>query len=305
MINRKIPFGYRMQNGRITVNPSEVLAVLTIFSQYLAGESLKSIASQMEVPYRDNVTVWNKNMIKRILENEKYLGKDGFPQLISEEIFQAVNQKKTIKATSLCVIPEELQEIRKLTFCKECAHRLFRKGGNTRSERWDCYNSECSQFDFRLTDQMLTSAVMNILNTVIANPSLLEIHEDVTAYVPTADVIRQKNEINHMLDNPQIDDERIKSAMFRLAEMKYNCCDYSDVPQKTLFLKILLTDHEQLHMLDIGLLKSCVKRMTVSHFFIIEIEFINGMTVKNLIERTEQNAHSTECQNHSGKADNA
>ncbi|MDE5753785.1 MAG: recombinase family protein [Oscillospiraceae bacterium] len=137
MLNRKIPFGYSMENGKITVNSSEVLAVLTIFSQYLAGESLKSIASQMKVPYRNDAMIWNKNMVKRILENEKYLGKDGFPQLISEEIFQAVNQKRVKKATSLCVIPRELQEIRNLTFCEECGRRLFRKGGNTHSERWD------------------------------------------------------------------------------------------------------------------------------------------------------------------------
>ncbi|MDE5885388.1 MAG: recombinase family protein [Oscillospiraceae bacterium] len=293
MSNRRIVFGYSMENGRITVNPSEVLAVLTIFSQYLAGESMKSIASQMKVPYRDDATIWNKNMVKRILENEKYLGKDGFPQLISEEIFQAVNQKRVKKATSLCVIPRELQEIRNLTFCKECGRKLFRKGGNTRSERWDCYNPECSQFDFRLTDHMLTGAVLNILNMVITNQNLLQIHENVINYVPDSNVIRLKNEINHMLDNPQIDEERIKSVIFRLAEMKYNCCDYSDVPQKTLFLKALLADQEQLHTLDIGLLKSCVKRMTVSHFFMIEIEFVNGAVIKNIIERTGKNGHST------------
>lgn len=293
MLNRKIPFGYSMENGKITVNPSEVLAVLTIFSQYLAGESLKSIASQMKVPYRADAAIWNKNMVKRILENEKYLGKDGFPQLISEEIFQAVNQKKVRKATSLCVIPEELQALRNLTFCKECGCRLFRKGGNTRSERWDCYNPECSQLDFRLTDQMLTSAILNILNMVIANPDLLKTCENIKNYIPDSNVIRLKNEINHMLDHPQIDEERIRAAMFRLAEMKYHCCNNSDIPQKTLFLKVLLTDQEQLHTLDIDLLKSCVKRMTVSHFFVIEMEFVNGIKIKNSIERNHKHEHST------------
>lgn len=293
MSNRKIPFGYSMENGKITVNSSEVLAVLTIFSQYLAGESLKSIASQMRVPYREDSTIWNKNMVKRILENEKYLGKDDFPQLIDPKIFQAVNQKKVKKATSLCVIPEELQALRNLTFCKECGRRLFRKGGNTRSERWDCYNPECSRLDFRLTDQILKSAILNILNTVIANPDLLEICENVINYIPDSNVIRLKNEINHMLDHPQIDEERIKSAMFRLAEMKYYCCNNSDIPQKTLFLKTLLADQEKLHTLDIDLLKSCVKRMTVSHFFVIEIEFVNGTALKNSIERIGQNEHST------------
>ncbi len=42
--NRKIPFGYMMQDGRITTNPKEVLAVITIFQSYLNGESLVNIA---------------------------------------------------------------------------------------------------------------------------------------------------------------------------------------------------------------------------------------------------------------------
>ncbi|MDE5753784.1 MAG: hypothetical protein K2H89_04500 [Oscillospiraceae bacterium] len=140
---------------------------------------------------------------------------------------------------------------------------------------------------------MLTTSILNILNTVIANPDLLETRENITNYVPDSNVIRLKNEINHMLDHPQIDEERIRTAMFRLAEMKYHCCNNNDIPQKTLFLKILLADQEQLHTLDIDLLKSCVKRMTVNHFFIIEIEFVNGIKIKNSIERNHQHEHST------------
>ena len=41
--NRTIPFGYMMQNGIITTNPAEVLAVLTIFSEYMVGKSLENI----------------------------------------------------------------------------------------------------------------------------------------------------------------------------------------------------------------------------------------------------------------------
>ena len=38
--NRTIPFGYMMKNGSITTDPAEVLAVLNIFSEYMAGKSL-------------------------------------------------------------------------------------------------------------------------------------------------------------------------------------------------------------------------------------------------------------------------
>ena len=77
--NRVIPFGYCMKNGVITTDPKEVCAVATIFSEYLSGKSLLQIAKLMEsekIRYNTDSDKWNKNMVKRIIENEKYLGTD-------------------------------------------------------------------------------------------------------------------------------------------------------------------------------------------------------------------------------------
>ena len=292
--NRKIPFGYMMQNGEITTNPKEVLAVVTIFHSYLNGESLVDIAKAMDVPYNEGVA-WNKNMVKRIIENEKYLGTDKYPQLIDEEIFRRANATRVSKATSLCVITDDLQEIRNRTFCKECGQRMFRKGGNTRSEKWDCCRKECYPLDYRLTDQMLIGAILNVLNSVIANPSLLECNSESSSYIPSGEVIRQQNEIRHMMDSTQLDYDRTKSEILRLAQMQYDCCTYSDKPQQTEFLKGLLVGHEQLNSLDIGLLKSCVSRIWVSHFCTIEIELINGTIIHNITERSVVNGNGIEC----------
>ncbi len=296
--NRKFPFGYMMQNGEITTNPKEVLAVVTIFSSYLNGESLVDIAKAMDVPYNEGVA-WNKNMVKRIIENEKYLGTDKYPQLIDEDIFRRVNAKRISKARSLCVITDDLQEIRNRTFCKECGNRLFRRGGNTRSEKWDCRRKECYPLDYRLTDQMLIGAILNVLNSVIANPSLLECSAESSTYVPSGEVIRQQNEIRHMMDSTQLDYDRTKSEILRLAQMQYDCCTYSDKPQQTELLRSLLVGHEQLNSLDIDLLKSCVSRIWVSHFCTIEIELINGTIIHNITERSTSHGNGIECNDNS------
>lgn len=283
-----------MQNGAITTNPKEVLAVVSIFRSYLNGDSLVEIARAMEVPYNEGVA-WNKHMVKRIIENEKYLGTDKYPQLIVEDTFRRANAKRVAKATSLCVISDDLQEIRNRTFCKECGHRLFRRGGNTRSEKWDCCRKECYPLDYRLTDQMLIGAILNVLNSVIANPGLLECSAESSAYTPSSEVIRQQNEIRHMMDSAQIDYDRTKSEILRLAQMQYDCCTYSEKPQQTELLKSLLVGHEQLNSLDIGLLKSCVSRIWVSHFCTIEIELINGTIIHNITERSISNGDGIEC----------
>ncbi|WP_455530345.1 recombinase family protein [Ruminococcus sp.] len=292
--NRRIPFGYMMQNGIITTNPAEVLAVLTIFSEYMAGKSLVSIAINMKVPYSED-KIWNKNMVKRVLENEKYLGTDIYPQLISEDVFRAVNERKSAKATSLCIISDELQEVRSLTVCNKCGKRLFR----TKAELWDCRNHECRPFLFKMTDEMLTGAILNILNTVIANPMLIEAEATVSEYIPTSEILCKQAEINRAIDNSTKTAEEIRNDILRLTELKYKNCTYSDVSQKTALLKSLINDRIQLNSLNTGLLRSCVKRITVSHSCVIEAEFINGVIIRNETERSDDNGSGSKCKDNS------
>ncbi len=300
--NRTIPFGYCMWNGKITVDLTESKAVIRIFEEYLNDSSLLQIAKLMEsekIRYTADSKHWNKNMVKRIIENKKYLGTEKYPQIISEKFFTQANEKRVSKATSICVIPEDLQEIRNRTYCSECGHRLSRIGGNSHSAKWDCRNPDCYRFEYQLTDQMIIGSVLTVLNTAIANPSLIENNCEISTYSPTADVIRKQNEINQMTDSVQVDFDRIKSEIFKLAEMKYGCCTYDDNPQKTAEIKTLLENHKQLNTLNIGLFKSCINRILISHFCTVEIEFINGIVIKNTTERTNENAHSAKCNDNS------
>ena len=296
--NRVIPFGYCMKNGERTTNPKEVYAVSTIFREYLNGSSLLQIAKLMEsekIRYTEDSDRWNKNMVKRIIENEKYLGTDKYPQIIDEDIFKRANEKRVQKATTLNLVCDDLQGIRKVTYCLECGEKLFRKTNGKGREYWNCGNPDCFKYEYRLTDQMIIGAVLTVLNTAIANPSLLEYGGEISVYSPTVDVIRQQNEINRMTDSAQIDFDRVKAEIFRLAELKYDCCTYNDSPQKTAEIKALLENHEQLNTLDIGLFKSCVNRILISHFCTIEVELINGTRIQNISERNENCVNRIEC----------
>lgn len=300
--NRTIPFGYCMRKGKIITEPTESKVVVRIFEEYLNGSSLMQIAELMEfeeIRYTADSEHWNKNMVKRIIENEKYLGNGKYPQIIDEETFKIANKKRVQKATSVCIISEDLQEIRNRTYCFECGHRLSRIGGNCRCEKWDCRNPDCYRLEYQLTDQMIIGSVLTVLNTAIANPSLIENNGEISVYSPNVDVIRKQNEISQMLDSAQPDFDRIKSEIFRLAQVKYDCCIYNESPQKTAEIKTFLENYEQLNTLDIGLFKACISRIWISHFCTIEVEFINGVIIKNITERTEKNAHSTECYDNS------
>lgn len=86
--NRSIPFGYCMVNGKYALNAPEADAVRKIFVYYIGGKSLKTIAAEMQIPYNTGKAVWNKNMVCRVLENRKYIGENGYPQIITAEDFE-------------------------------------------------------------------------------------------------------------------------------------------------------------------------------------------------------------------------
>lgn len=97
--NRSIPFGYCMVNGKYALNVPETEAVRMIFAKYIGGKSLKTIAVEMQIPYNMGKAQWNKNMICRVLENRKYIGENGYPQIITSEDFEQAARIKAKRNT--------------------------------------------------------------------------------------------------------------------------------------------------------------------------------------------------------------
>ena len=97
--NRSIPFGYCMVNGKYALNAPEADAVQKIFTDYIGGKSLKTIAAEMQIPYNIGKNMWNINMVCRVLENMKYLGNDKFPQIVSNEDFKNAARIKSERNT--------------------------------------------------------------------------------------------------------------------------------------------------------------------------------------------------------------
>lgn len=74
MKTQNIPFGYRMENGKIGLHPTESQAIKDIFLDYLDGQSLLKIAQSLnerQVEYMVGATGWNKARLKRIIEDKR------------------------------------------------------------------------------------------------------------------------------------------------------------------------------------------------------------------------------------------
>ena len=88
-----------MVNGKYALNAPEAEAVRKIFEGYINGKSLKIIAAEMTIPYNTGKAVWNKNMVCRVLENKKYIGENGYPQIVNADDFEQAARIKAERNT--------------------------------------------------------------------------------------------------------------------------------------------------------------------------------------------------------------
>lgn len=114
--NRNIPFGYCMVNGKYALNAPEAEAVRKIFADYIVGKSLKTIAAEMRIPYNTDKAVWNKNMVCRVLENRKYVGENGYPQIITSEDFRLAALIKAERNTYRKPAPQNVPQQQETVF---------------------------------------------------------------------------------------------------------------------------------------------------------------------------------------------
>ena len=90
---RMIPYGYKVNNGKVEPDETERKIVQRIFHNYIIGKGLKTIADLLtseEVPIFEGETVWSKNRIKRILVDERYIGSNGYPSIVEDNFFPAL-----------------------------------------------------------------------------------------------------------------------------------------------------------------------------------------------------------------------
>ena len=115
MGKRKQPFGYKVKLGEIVPQPQEAETVRSIYLQYLAGASFKQLAEQLQtedIPYDEDKS-WNKNMVARILEDDRYIGEKEFPALIPTEQFHAAQERRKEMRPEYKQTPAQ-KELRKL-----------------------------------------------------------------------------------------------------------------------------------------------------------------------------------------------
>lgn len=272
---RYFPFGYRMAGGQIEIVPEESSLLQNLFDNYLKGASLIKLAEtaqQTGIKFRENTERWNKNMIARMLDDERYWNDNGFPPIVSKEIGSAITALRKQKTTSQCPI----QFIKKKLVCCICGENINRNGKNAPRIRWDC--PKCGWYFGPITDNELKQAVTEKLLAVCRNPQVAEPDQQPTNSL-SIQAVRLTNEINQLPDQREVDTDRLLPLILECAAEKYKTCSIKESDHLTIKIKALFQEHSNDEELNRELFEQTVKQVILQPDGSIKFQLLNGKIV--------------------------
>ena len=275
MINRYIPYGYRMENAQIIIVEPEAAVVRDIFRQYKNGASLKEIALDLTLSSREYLpgkSNWNKNRVSRLLADEKYQGKDMFPAIVPASDYEAARAVRNRKRSgNIAAIGETVTEAAAPILCGACGGAAKRLNFPNRSyvQKHVCRNPYCRR-EYLITDERMTDMVLQLLQSARICVSE-QSHNSLEAR-------RLENEIRRLLDTPHADSATIRGLIFDLAAEKY----------RLLTEGLAITDKLRTELAPANLssfnirrtVMETVQQITLIDNDTIEITLINGQVLK-------------------------
>lgn len=287
MANRYVAFGYEITDGQFSVIESEKTIVQNIFGLYLNGKSFNEIATRMNdagVSYNNDGRKWNKNIIKRIMENRRYIGEKGFPQIITTDTFDTAEKIRLSKFTPPSPGEKEILDFYlEGLVCSECGSGLQRyKGRKTKNGGVNnyrrCANKECTGYSTPVNEKKINLIVTETMN------NLIDTYDEIKGVTQSNDemgteVTKLENELADEMMKITLNISRIVDRITELAEVRFeNTKDYdcTAIDEK---IKKVLCVHPKSETLDGKLLHSVVKRIRYAPNRTIEIELINGYKI--------------------------
>lgn len=305
MKNRRFPYGYEMQNGLIVICLKEADTVKQIFSQYLNGKNLKNIAERLtenQIEFLPGEYSWNKSRIKRMIEDERYIGDDTYPAIIDKDIFRKANFEKNSRRTNISpVVTAEKKLLTHKVICADCGRRLFHNTDSRlkNSEKWFCKNEDC-KFSVYMTVAELEHEITEILNLLISTPKFTEYEETDVQAEPSLEIIRMENEIERQIESIDFDKNEIQNMILQCATKKYDA--YKGVRHITDRLKADFEQSSPLSAFNTRLFDRTVSAITIDKDKKVCLKLKNNKIIRKELPLNDANTVCTEIgQNHTAE----
>ncbi len=243
MGNRKQPFGYRMEMGCVVIHPQEAEIVQYVFQQYIAGASFSALVnalSAQDISY-DQDKSWNKNMVARILADQRYTGENEYPAIISQADMDTALKIRTS---------------RQVPIQKTAAQKVIRQlSGHTATHS---------------TEQQ----VLDLLNSLIGRPEKLHIQP---VQVANDTCFEFKAQLDKIIAIQPVDEDSARDLVFKLAAARYD--QIGSAEYETERLKRIFAAAEPMETLDAEPLKSTVAAIHIQGNGAICLELKNHQMI--------------------------
>ena len=258
MANRKLPFGYEMQQGIVCVKNAEAAIVKDIYAAYIRGISYRQITDSLNaqaVPYNEPRKSWNKNMVARILSNELYTGNETYPAILSDDEYRRAVSAKPATGASLNTTAKT---VRQLARCAACGSALTLSGNKYGWARWNCPSCNAISADAVMPDTIDT--LSHILTAMVRNPELIQAPPQVEQTVQGMPE-RSENEFNLAIQAENFDEATARAKAISLAAARFDTLGSEDY--ETMRIQYILARTEQNGGLDTALLRQITSAILI------------------------------------------
>ena len=212
------PLGYQlMDRKRLEVDKAEAEIVRWIFHSYLSGHSAEWIAEELtkrDVPTARGKGIWREQTVRKILENEKYVGdalcqktytsnilpferkenkgfvdqyyiENAHPAIIDREAFARTQALTKLRADRMRT-PTTDNPLAKKIICQNCGTRFIRRKTAAGYTAWVCrkHNVNAGSCSMGwISEQEIHAAFMRMYNKlrlygdVVLSPALSQLHD--------------------------------------------------------------------------------------------------------------------------------
>lgn len=277
---RMIPYGYKIEQGKIVVAEEEAIFVRLIFHEYATGKGLQKIADELTergAVYYDGQVQWYKSRINRILANEKYIGKDDYPPILTGEEFERVARQRDKKGFQKGKCPQIIECLKGKVYCGQCGRPIFRIPCWATREKWLCPNGcKCQAY---ISDAELFDGISESVRRVKEDPSILRKEGPEIFYERTPEIMRRTNELSRMMDLPDVGFQAGKRVIFDCAAMKFQACREDKHTAYTAKVIKECEDAAEGDILQVSFIEKVIDRIEIGQDGSLAVQFVNGIVL--------------------------
>lgn len=295
-MQKHMPFGYKMVDGKIKLDEQNAVAVEQIFREYASGVSLIMVTKNLTSRgflNANNQPNWYHGTVGKILENVKYKGDDFFPRIIEPELFERVQNRRKEQSNklgrNLQLNSMSRQSVfSRILFCGECGD-VYRKyvehsGKPTKRTLWKCkkyiYENRVCCCNCFLTDEQIRLAFLYAINRVLDKRSYLNYKPKKQSTANNREFEKLDQNIKELEAEGRYSSRELPALLFNRAKAFYQTAQVDDHAYNTEKMIQALSGLDNIKRFDEELFSKVIRQVTVSKEDKLTFEFINGLSIQ-------------------------